>query len=187
MQRSSAQRWWCPRHFGAGTLPTDEVGGSVVSFLLVLPVLLTFLFAVVDLGRTVFLNMALEDAAFATCRVACASAEQTSSEAELRAAALSASPALGGEGLALTARVQQGDPVAEERVLRIFDEEQGAFAEYPAQTAHRTVRIELVLEGTYLTPVGSLIATASGREDATFAYVASVAGEADETLREGVV
>lgn len=156
-----------------------------MSFLLVFPVLLTFLFAVVDLGRTVFLNMALEDAAYAACRAACASTEKASSEAELRAAALSASPALDGEGLGLVAQARQGDLVREEYVLRIFDEESGAFAEYPTQAAYRTVRVELALKGSYLTPVGSLIAAVSGNEDAMFTYVATAVGEVDETLKEG--
>lgn len=156
-----------------------------MSFLLVLPLLLTFLFAVVDLGRTVFLNMALEDAASAACRMACTSDKESPSEEALRMAALTASPALGDGKLSLKAQVWRGDPKTEEQVLRIFDEEAGVFVEYPAQTARRTVRVELVLEGAYLTPVGSLIAAASGRADSTFDYRAAAAGEITGTLEEG--
>lgn len=187
MRRSSTARQQCLRRFGAGTVPLSEVGGSIVAFLLVLPLLLTFLFAVVDLGRTVFLNMALEDAASAACRVACASGEETPSQEALRVEALAASPALGNGELSLKVQVSRGEPVNDAQVLRIFDEEAGTFVEYPAQRAHRSVRVELALEGVYLTPVGSLIAAASGRADSTFEYRATAAGETAGILEEGAI
>ncbi|WP_232050936.1 TadE/TadG family type IV pilus assembly protein [Arabiibacter massiliensis] len=161
-----------------------ERGSSVVSFLLALPILLAFLFAVVDLGRSVFLGMALEDAAHAACRAVC-SAGSGEAEQTAREAALAASPSLAAEGLRLAVAAHVGELEEEPYVHRLYDADEGAFEERPSRTARRTVRVDLELEGSYLTPAGALIAVAEGRGDGGFAYAASAAGERDETVEGG--
>ena len=75
----------------------SERGGSVVSFVLALPILLAFFCAAVDLGRAVFLGMALEDAAYAACRAVCSEGAEGATSDALRDAVLLEAPALSGD------------------------------------------------------------------------------------------
>ena len=157
-----------------------------MSFVLALPLLLVFLFAVVDLGRTVFLNMALGDAAHAACRAVCASGSGSAAVEVAREAALAASPSLAAEGLWLQVSVDVGDREEESYAHRLYDAEARSFVERPSKVAHRDVRVELELKGAHLTPVGSLLAEAAGREGAGFSYASSATGERDATVEGGV-
>lgn len=163
----------------------SERGGSVVSFVLALPILLAFFCAAVDLGRAVFLGMALEDAAYAACRAVCSEGAEGATSDALRDAALLEAPALSGDGLTLEVSVQVGEVQRERYAHRLFDAETGSFLERPSQTACRPVRVALRLKGTYLTSVGALAATASGEGEAGFSYEAAAVGTIDETVEGG--
>lgn len=156
-----------------------------MSFLLALPLLLTLLFAVVDLGRTVFLGMALEDAAHAACRAVCSPGTNSGTVEAAERAAFAASPALAAEGLQLEASVDVGGREEEAYAHRLYDAGEESFRERPSMVARRSVRVDLKLRGSYLTPVGALLAAAEGRESAQFAFAASARGERDETVEGG--
>ncbi|OUO92120.1 hypothetical protein B5F40_01970 [Gordonibacter sp. An230] len=150
-----------------------------------LPILLLFLFAAVDLGRAVFLGMALEDAAYAACRTACEEGAEGATSEALRNAALRESPALSGDGLTLEASMQVGEVQRGFYDHRLFDEGEGSFVQRPSQTAHRPVRVILKLEGAYLTPVGAIMEAASGGAGSGFSYETVIEGMIDETVGGG--
>lgn len=155
-----------------------------MSFVIVLPLLLVFLFAVVDIGRAVFLHMALADAAHAACQAA-ASRPEEASAAAMRDAALEASPALSGSGLRLTVSVRFGESETTPYVHRLPAGGRGAFEEREAHVRKRPVEVEAVLEGGYLTPVGAAMASAGGSDDASFRFASRSSAVADETVNGG--
>lgn len=161
-----------------------ERGSSVVAFVLALPILLAFLFAVVDVGRAVFLHMALEDAAHAACRVA-ADRPAEATAAGLHKAAVAASPALSGDGLRLVVSARFGEAQTTTYVHRLPAGEPGVFEEREAHVRFRPIEVEAVLEGRYLTPLGSALAFAGGSGDSSFRFVSISTGVSDETVEGG--
>lgn len=161
-----------------------EQGSSVVAFVLALPILLAFLFAVVDVGRAVFLHMALEDAAHAACRAA-ADRPAEATTAGLHEAALTASPALSGDGLRLVVSARFDEARTTTYVHRLPTGKPGEFEEREAHVRFRPIEVEAVLEGRYLTPLGSALALASGSGDSSFRFVSSSKGVSDETVEGG--
>lgn len=167
-----------------------ELGSSAVSFVVALPVLAVFLCGAVDLGRSVFLGMALDDAAHAVCQEAASKslAEWNSgavAESRLRACALEAAPALGAAGLALDVAATCGDEVEVRAMHRGFDGVEGAFRAQEVALRSREVRVEARVDGTYLTPVGAIIAAAQGAADAGFSFRASAVASMDTTTEGG--
>ncbi len=168
---------------GLGRRRNGEAGGSVVMFVATLPVLFAFLCAIVDLGRVVFLGIALCDAAHEACRVASGLPVAAVSEEDLLDAALQASPALAGEGLRLSASVSYGDAEDASYVHHAFDEASGTFQERLVRTRRRSVSVELELSGSFLTPVGDLVAAADGGALALGAQARGLVGESEEGAR----
>lgn len=162
-----------------------ECGSSVVAFLMGLPVLLLFLFAIIDLGRTALLYTAAQDGVHAACRVAAEKAADGVSEAALKEAMLEASPALAGDGLRLSVSVRFGDPEERSYAHHVYDGDAGSFEEVKRCVRWRDVEVGLVLEGRYLTPLGPLLAAASGHGGDGFAYKLRSGCAADATAIGG--
>lgn len=161
-----------------------ERGSSVVMFVVALPLLLVFLFAVVDLGRTVFLHMALDDAAHAACRAACGYSVGEESRAELERSALSASPGLKGEALRLDVSANYGQPEEVPYSHRWYDENAEEFVTRPSVAVRRAVEVECVLRGAYLTPLGAVLSGESAG-GSSFVFKARAQGVCDETVGGG--
>lgn len=156
-----------------------------MTFVIALPLLLLFLFAVVDLGRSVFLSMALNDAAHAACRVAREHPDGDVSPSQVRESAFAAAPALEAEGLRLKSSVRYGELEDRAYVHRFYDEATGTFDERASKTSSRTVEVSLELEGGYLTPLGEALARADGAEGGRFVFRARARGVADATVEGG--
>ena len=154
-------------------------------FVVALPLLLLFLFAVIDLGRTVFLSMALNDAAYAACRTASAHPAGDVAESQLREAASAAAPALGQDGLQLEVSVRYGEFEDCTYTHRLYNEETGVFDERTSLTKSRTVEVSMVLRGGYLTPLGTALSGAEDGGDGRFALRAQARGVADATVEGG--
>ena len=154
----------------------SERGGSVVAFVIALPLLLLFLFAVVDLGRSVFLSMALDDAAHAVCEAASGHPAGDVAESQLREAAFAAAPALDRDDLHLDVSVRYEH--------RFYNERTDAYDERTSFARSRPVEVSLVLEGAYLTPLGAGLSS-GGEGSGRFAFRAQVRGAADATVEGG--
>lgn len=165
-----------PRMRGA-----PERGGSVVALAVALPVLLTFLCATVDMGRTVFLGIALNDAAYAAAHAAAARPDGAISADELLAAARAGAPAVGGTGLDLSGSVFAGSEERKPVPQRVFDPGSGSFGRRPVEARSRPITVRLSLRGRYLTPVGAAVAAARGDADARFELRASFSSTWDAT------
>lgn len=163
-----------------------ERGSSVVTFVIALPLLLLFLFAVVDLGRSVFLSMALDDAAHAVCREASEHPAGDVEESQLRKAAFAAAPALDRDDVRLDVSVRYGEVEDRTYAHRFYDEATGTYDERASHARSRSVEVELVLEGGYLTPLGAALPGGVGSGGAgRFAFRAQVGGVADATVEGG--
>lgn len=162
-----------------------EHGSSVVTFVLALPLLVVFLFAIMDVGRTVFLHMALADAAHAACQVVVDDSEDGVTQSALREAALTAAPALAVEGLSVSVKVRYGDTQTESYGHRLYDEESAAFEKRISQIEKREVVVTVGLEGSYLTPLGNALSVAQGRSDSGFSHEAQATGVIDTTVKGG--
>lgn len=164
----------------------SERGSSVVTFVVALPLLLLFLFAVVDLGRSVFLSMALDDAAHAACREASGHPAGDVAESQLREAAFAAAPALDRAGLRLGVSVRYGEMEDRAYAHRFYNDATGAYDERTSYARSRPVEVSLELAGQYLTPLGAALSGGSEGEGAgRFAFHAQVRGVADETVEGG--
>lgn len=151
-----------------------------------LPLLLVFLFAVIDLGRVVFLGAEANTAAYAVCRRVEDRPETARSHEALQEAAVEASPSLAGEGLKLEVVAAVGEIEERTFVYRLRDGEDDSFSERPARTQTRSVEVHLAVGAGYLTPLGTLIASAQGKPEASFLCEARVQGLIDETVDGGV-
>lgn len=160
-------------------------GSSVVVFVAALPMLLLFLCAVIDLGRTVFLNLELSNAAAAVCRSAEESEDAVPSAAMCTEVACAASPSLGADGLFLEARTTWGEVREHPYSHWLYNSETKGFSERQARTYSRDIAATLVLRGAYLTPVGQAFSAVTGNADGTFEYQASCLGSVDLTMKEG--
>ena len=162
----------------------SERGGSVVAFVIALPLLLLFLFAVVDLGRSVFLSMALDDAAHAVCEAASGHPAGDVAESQLREAAFAAAPALDRDDLHLDVSVRYGEFEDRPYEHRFYNERTDAYDERTSFARSRPVEVSLVLEGAYLTPLGAGLSS-GGEGSGRFAFRAQVRGAADATGEGG--
>ena len=100
-----------------------------MAFVIALPLLLLFLFAVVDLGRSVFLSMALDDAAHAVCEAASGHPAGDVAESQLREAAFAAAPALDRDDLHLDVSVRYGEFEDRPYEHRFYNERTDAYDE----------------------------------------------------------
>lgn len=163
-----------------------EWGSSVVAFLMGLPLILLFLFAIVDLGRTAFLYIAAQDSVHAACRVVASSPSGSVTDVALREAALAASPALARNELQLSVSARYGDREASTYRHRIYNGTTKLFEEIDRSTSRQEVEVQLELSGRYLTPLGPLFSAATGRGDAEFSYEVRSACVADATVEGGL-
>ena len=158
--------------------------GIFVAFVIALPLLLLFLFAVVDLGRSVFLSMALDDAAHAVCEAASGHPAGDVAESQLREAAFAAAPALDRDDLHLDVSVRYGEFEDRPYEHRFYNERTDAYDERTSFARSRPVEVALVLEGAYLTPLGAGLSS-GGEGSGRFAFRAQVRGAADATVEGG--
>lgn len=154
-------------------------------FVVALPLLLLFLFAVIDLGRTVFLSMALNDAAHAVCRTVSDRGGGRVAESQIRQAAFEASPALDREDLQLRVVVRYGEYEDRAYAHRFYNEATGLYDERVSHTRTRAVEVSVELEGAYLTPLGEALSSAAGEGAGRFACRARASGVADATVEGG--
>lgn len=160
-------------------------GGSAVSFVIALPLLLVFLFAVIDVGRTVYLHMALADAAHVACQVVLESRAAEVSPSALREVACAASPTLAASDVRLSVEVHRGatEDLAYEH--RTYNALSHAFEEHASEVKRQQVHVELKLEGRYLTPLGRALSSMGSASEAGFVYHAQSSGVVDATLEGG--
>lgn len=144
-----------------------------------MPILLTFLFAAIDLGRVVFLGSEAGTAAHAVCRRVTTRPASASSPDELREAAVEAAPSLAGEGLDLSLDVGVGDVEECALAYRLYDDEAGSFLPRTVRTRTRPVEATVAVSGRYLTPLGALLSRGAG--EAAFRCSAQARGSIDET------
>lgn len=168
------------RRMYAAVREGDEAGSSVIVFVMTLPLLLLFLCALIDFGRVVFVQMAVDDAAQAACRRACegTSAGDSASSAQ-GAAERAVSEALGGDGAAISVQTQVGVGVVEhvEYARRCYDPQAQSFAEVPSGVDSRKVEVSVKAQVAGLTPVGAGAARLAG-QDGGFRVEAEAAGVA---------
>lgn len=152
-----------------------EQGGSVVAFVVSLPILLVFLCGVLDVGRAVFLRVAVDDAAHAAC-AAVSTAPAGGATPIAYDAALRAAPALGAEGLAMRVVVEYE---AEEVVSydhHVYVDAGESFETRPVRLLRQPVEVAVRLEGRYLTPIGNALAAVAGNVEGRFSYESRSAG-----------
>lgn len=153
---------------------------------MVLPLLCLFLFAVVDLGRTVYLHAELATAVRAVCRYVEEHPASAPAYASLKEVAIMASPSLDSDELELGVQIDVGECEDHVYAHRLYNVESEAFVERIAHTQTRSIDVTLTAKGRYLTPVGSLIATGSGQGNAMFSFGVHARGVEDTTVGGGV-
>lgn len=143
-----------------------EAGGSAVSFVMVLPILITLMCAIVDLGRLAFIGTELESATQTVCR---RMADQVSlsgvalpSSCDITEALSDASPSLSSLGVrcSATCRVSDTPDISYQR--HRFDAETGLFIDENASMRAAKIEVSSTLEGDYLTPVGQILSAGGG-------------------------
>ncbi len=152
-----------------------ERGGSVVAFVVSLPILLVFLCGILDIGRAVFLRVSVDDAARAAC-IAASTAPVGGATPIAYDAVLRAAPALGAEGLVVDVVVEYG---AEEVVAydhRVYVDAGESFEACPVRLLRRPVEVAVRLEGRYLTPIGNALAAVAGNAEGRFSCESCSAG-----------
>ena len=156
-----------------------------------LPLLMSLLCAVVDIGRAAYLGMEADVAARAACRDAAgriAQGDKAPDKACALSAALGQAPGLAGEGVSCSIEIDCL-PVQTKGVERkTFDPQAGRFEEQLVEFAYRQVDVEMRVNARCLTPVGDAVLGAMGQADglrlsATASRTVSV--EADTGVRHG--
>lgn len=143
-----------------------EAGGSAVSFVMVLPILITLMCAIVDLGRLAFMGTELESATQTVCRrmadrVSLSGAALPSS-CDITEALSDASPSPSSLGVrcSATCRVSDTPDISYQR--HRFDAETGLFIDENASMRAVKIEVSSTLEGDYLTPVGQILSAGGG-------------------------
>lgn len=166
-------------------------GASVVTFVMALPLLMSLLCAVVDIGRAAYLGMEADVAAQAACRDAAgriAQGDKAPDKACALSAALGQAPGLAGEGVSCSIEIDC-PPVQTKGVERkTFDPQAGRFEEQLVEFAYRQVDVEMRVNARCLTPVGDAVLGAMGqanglRLSSTASRTVSV--EADTGVQHG--
>lgn len=164
----------------------SERGGSVVVAAVALPLLLTFLLAIGDIGRVVFLGAEANTAAHAVRRAVEERPDMISRPGDLYATALDASPLLAGNEVELRVHVEVGDAEEQAYGHKLFDRGERAFFERPARVRTRDITADVSVQGRYTTVVGMLISRLQGAYDQEFCCKAQAQGLIDETVEGGV-
>lgn len=163
----------------------NERGGSAVIAVVVLPLLLVFLFAVIDLGRIVFFHAELNTATHAVCQRLKADEGGISSLDELKREAFQASPALSAEGVNTSITYVVG-PVEESTFAqKIYDRDKKAFDLRQGSVQKRTLSVEMTLRAHYLTPLGSALEAVSGTQGSGFEVFTRTQTKVDIGLKGG--
>lgn len=151
----------------------EEAGGSAVSFVMVLPILITLVCAIVDLGRLAFIEAELDNATQMACKWASSqlSLENKSNlgSQEVLRAVKEASPSLASPGLRCSAELQRSEASSTDYVRHSFNAETGSFEDQADSVASIKVSVSATVEGAYLTPLGSLL---SQENDGSFSLSA---------------
>lgn len=159
-----------------------EAGGSAVSFVMVLPILVTLLCAIVDFGRLAFVGAELEGATQSACKWACAEVSLTGkvspTDREIVQVMKETAPSLGLFGSGCSAKLQCLDVSETTYLQRSFNAESESFDEHIESMPSLQVSVSSTLEGAYLTPLGSLL---SQKGDGTF----SLSAQAVRTVHVG--
>ena len=173
---------WPRRSLHASGGAVAEVGSSVVTFVMVLPLLSLFLCAALDFGRVITCQMMLSDATYAACAYGTGKVSQGAAlpiDAQAaRQAALDAAPALAGSGFEVDVSCDRASEVGFTR--RIYSPESGSFASRSVRLSSCEVTAHATFKGRYLTVVGWAVAAASGAADGSFSLEASASGNAYE-------
>lgn len=159
----------------------DEAGGSVIVFVMALPLIALFLCALIDLGRVVFIQMAIDDAAQAACRLACEGVSAGDGAASAQSAAERAvSAALQTDPAAISTQVQANVGAVErvEYSRRRYSVQDRRFVEAASGVESRKVEVAVTARITSLTPIGHACARATGVDDGRFCVEAQAAGVA---------
>ena len=151
-----------------------------------LPLLLVFLFAVIDLGRLAFLSAEINTAAHAVCRLVEERPQLAQQAKALRQAAREASPSLSTEDIDLLVFAQVGDQTEQAYEYRIHDSSSRGFARIPSQVKVRPLKVIIEIRTSYITEIGAALSLAQGMSDGEFFCQASAQGVIDETLKGGV-
>lgn len=149
-----------------------------------LPLVLVFLFAVLDLGRAVFVHAELENAAASVCRGIETRAIAAGQQAIVDAAC-AAAPSLGSDSLGLSAEVRFGELEERSYTHRLYDRVSDGFSARASQTRARPFEVVLQAKGDYLTPVGLALSAAAGQAGGAFCFAARAVGVVDETVEGG--
>lgn len=142
-------------------LHREEAGGSAVSFVMVLPILITLVCAIVDLGRLAFIEAELDNATQTACKwassqVSLANKSDLGSQ-EVLQAVKEASPSLASPGLRCSAKLQRSEASSVAYLRHSFNAETDSFEDQVDSIASSKVSVFATVEGTYLTPLGSLL------------------------------
>lgn len=165
---------------------SSERGGSVILAAVALPLLLTFLLAIVDIGRVVFLGAEVNTAAHAVRRAVEENPDALARPDDLYAVAMRASPSLASDEVELSVRVRVGDAKDQAYGHKLFDRDKRDFFERPARVRTRDIEADVSVRGHYLTVVGMLISGLQGASDQVFCCESQARGLIDETTEGGV-
>lgn len=140
-----------------------EAGGSAVSFVMVLPILIALACAIVDLGRLVFVGAELDSATQAACKWASGQLSvdgmKSISNQEISQAVRDASPSLTSAGLRCSATLRCSDAADVVYTRRSYHAESGVFEEQADLASRVEVSVSSTLEGSYLTPLGLVLSS----------------------------
>ncbi len=161
-----------------------ELGSSAVIAVVSVPLLLVFLFAIVDLGRVVFLQAELDTAAHAVCRYAKACGNLSPAADELTSVALAASPSLEDAGIQLSVDVSSSGEEEGAYEHRVYDRARSTFEKLTVKTTTRRIEAVLEAKGSYLTPLGPALASETAGRGTGFSCRASAVSWADSTAKE---
>ncbi len=169
------------RRIGAAFRECDEAGSSVIVFVMTLPLLLLFLCVLVDFGRVVFVQMAIDDAAQDACRLAADGITAGSSVSSAQVSAEKAvSEALRADSAALSMQVR-ADIGAIENVRydrQRYSAQERGFVGTACSVDSRKIEVFVKAGIACLTPVGAACARLSGNDDGKFQVEARAANVA---------
>lgn len=153
-------------HWCASTGCRAEAGGSAVSFVMVLPILMSLMCAIVDLGRLTIMEAELESATQTACgrmvdQIA-SSDSAAPNDHEVTRAVVDASPSLSSFGARCSATCRVSDAPSVSYQRHRFDSASGLFVDEDASMNSVEVQVSSTLEGDYLTPVGLVLSRDGG-------------------------
>ncbi len=137
-------------------------------FVMTLPLIVLFLCALIDFGRVVFMQMAIDEAAQAACRRASEQISTGDGASSARAAAersVSESFRLAGTGVSVQVQASVGTLERVGYSRQRYSAQEHGFAEVPSSVDSRKVEVAVKAQVACLTPLGSAAAGAAGGDD----------------------